>query len=400
MISVAEARARILASMPVMPAETVPLMEAQGRALAEDVVARHGHPPGDVSAMDGYAVRAADVAHAPARLKVIGESAAGHAYIGKLGESEAIRIFTGALVPQGADTIVVQEDADEAGEFVRVRTGAPSGKHIRRQGFDFQAGDVLLKTGTFLDARALALAAAANCTHLAVRRRPRVALLATGDELVRLGETLGPSKIVSTNSIALSALAVMAGGTAIDLGIAADSPEAVANAAEGGRAADLLIVSGGVSVGTHDVVQTALAARGLKVDFWRIAMRPGKPVMFGLWDHLPVLGLPGNPVSAMVCGLLFLRAALRAAQGLDPALPMQTVGLGQDLPANGQREHYLRARLETDGEGRLVAIPIPHQDSAMLTALARADALLLRPPSAPAIGRGGLVPVIPLAGLL
>jgi molybdopterin molybdotransferase len=400
MISVAEARARILIAVPLMPAETVPLVEAHGRALAEDIVARHAHPPGDVSAMDGYALRAADIVTTPATLKVVGESAAGRAYAGVVGSGEAVRIFTGALLPKGANAIVIQENADTDGQFVRIRTASSPGKHIRRQGFDFAPGDTLLKKGTLLDARALALAAAANHAKLAVRRRPKLALLATGDELVRLGTPLGPSQIVSTNSIALAALVRLAGGETIDLGIAPDRPDAVADAAEGGRGADFLVVSGGISVGAHDVVQKTLAARGLKVDFWRVAIRPGKPLMFGLWDAKPVFGLPGNPVSAVVCGLVFLRAAVRSAQGLDPALPVQAACLGQDLPANHQREDYLRARLETDGEGALWAHPLPKQDSAMLTALAGADALVIRPPGAPAVDRGSRVSVVRLSGLL
>ncbi len=400
MISVAEARARILGAVPLMQAETVPLAEAHGRALAEDIVAGHAHPPGDVSAMDGYALRAADVVTTPARLKVIGESAAGRTYAGVVGSGEAVRIFTGALLPKGADTIVIQENADADGQFVRIRTASPPGKHIRRQGFDFSPGDVLLKKGTLLDARALALAAAANHARLAVRRRPRVALLATGDELVRLGTPLGPAQIVSTNSIALAALVRMAGGETIDLGIASDRPDAVAEAAERGRGTDFLVVSGGISVGAHDVVQKTLAARGLKVDFWKVAIRPGKPLMFGLWDGKPVFGLPGNPVSAIVCGLVFLRAALRSAQGLDPALPVQWARASRDLPANDQREDYLRARLETDGGGGLWANPLPQQDSAMLTALTGADALVIRPSGAPPIAKGDPVQIVRLSGLL
>jgi len=400
MISVAEAQARILGAVPLMATETVPLSEAHGRALAEDIVASRDHPPGDVSAMDGYALRAADLAAAPARLKVVGESAAGRAYAGEVGPGEAVRIFTGALLPRGADAIVIQENADADGEFVRIRTASPPGKHIRRQGFDFAAGALLLRQGTFLDARALAVAAAANRTKLAVRRRPKLALLATGDELVPLGAPLGASQIVSTNSIALAALARLAGGDSIDLGIASDRPEAVAGAAARGRGADFLVVSGGISVGAHDVVHEALAAQGLKVNFWQVAIRPGKPLMFGLWDGKPVFGLPGNPVSALVCGLVFLRPALQKAQGLDPALPLETAHLGQDLPANDQREGYLRARLKTDGEGKRWAEPLPQQDSAMLTALAGADALLIRPPDAPAIAKGNSVPILRLAGLL
>jgi molybdopterin molybdotransferase len=383
-----------------MAAQTVPLAEAHGRVLAEDIVASHAHPQGDISAMDGYALRAADILATPARLKVAGESAAGRAYSGEIGPGEAVRIFTGALVPRGADAIVIQENAEADGSFVRIRTAATPGKHIRRQGFDFASGALLLKRGTLIDARALALAAAAHRISLAVRRRPRVALLATGDELVPLGTLPSRSQIVSTNSIALAALVRVAGGEAMDLGITPDRPEAVANAVERGRGADFLVISGGVSVGAYDVVQQALAARRFKLEFWRVAIRPGKPLMFGAWEGKPVLGLPGNPVSAVVCGLVFLRAALRSAQGLDPALPLRWARAGQPLPANDQREDYLRAKLDADAEGGLWAHPFPLQDSAMLTALAAADALVVRPSGAGPVDRGGPIRIVPLPGLL
>jgi molybdopterin molybdotransferase len=400
MISVAEARARILAAVPLMPAERIPLAEAYGRALADDLVARHAHPPGDVSAMDGYALCGDDLVSMPARLKLVGESAAGHPFHGQVRPGEAVRIFTGALLPQGADTIVIQENTEPDGNFVRIRTVSPKGKHIRRGGFDFAPGDALLKRGTFLDTRALALAAAANESQLSVRRRPRVALLATGDELVPLGAPLGPAQIVATNTLALAGLVRAAGGEPSDLGIAPDKAEALARLAEQGREADFLVISGGISVGAHDLVQSTLSARGLKVAFWRVAIRPGKPLMFGLWDKARVFGLPGNPVSAVVCGLVFLRAALRAALALDSALPIEQARLGQDMTANDEREDYVRSRLERHSEGGLMVHPLPRQDSSMLTALAQADALLIRPPGAPAASVGTMVPVVPLAGLL
>lgn len=400
MISVREALTRILAAVPLMPVEHIALADADGRALAEDIVASRAQPPGDVSAMDGYAVRAADVASVPVRLRLIGESAAGRAFSGKVREGEAVRIFTGALVPEGADTIVIQEHAAQEDARVEVQKGAPPGKHIRRKGYDFAAGACVLKAGTLLGARALALAASANRAMVAVRRIPRVALLATGDELRPPGASLAEGEIAASNTIALAGLVRRAGGEPVDLGIAADSIEAVASAAEGGKAADFLVITGGMSVGAYDVVQESLRGRGLEVDFWRIAMRPGKPVMFGLWETRPVFGLPGNPVSAIVTALLFLRAALRKAQGLDPRLPVESIPLGCSLPAGDEREDYLRARLEADNQGKVRVLPLPLQDSAMLSALAAADALLVRPVRAPALPEGALAQVIRLAGLL
>jgi molybdopterin molybdotransferase len=400
MISVREALARILAAVPLIPAEHVALADAHGRALAEDIVASRPQPPGDVSAMDGYAVRAADVARVPTELRLIGESAAGRAFPGRVGPGDAVRTFTGALVPEGADTIIIQEHTNQNGARVVIHKGAPPGKHIRRKGYDFAAGACVLKAGTLLDARALALSAAANRATITVRRAPQVALLATGDELRPPGTPLGQGEIAASNTIALAGLVRRAGGQPIDLGIAADSVEAVASAAEAGRAADFLVITGGMSVGTYDVVQESLRGRGLEVDFWRIAMRPGKPVMFGLWEKRPVFGLPGNPVSAIVTALLFLRAALRKAQGLDPTLPVEMIPVGCTLPAGDEREDYLRARLEADDQGRVCVVPLPVQDSAMLTGLAAADALLVRPVCAPALPEGGLAPVVRLAGLL
>ncbi|MCJ2064166.1 molybdopterin molybdotransferase MoeA [Methylobacterium sp. J-088] len=393
LIPVAEALARVLASVtgPV-EAETVPLAQAAGRTLAADIAATRTQPPFPASAMDGYAVRSADADVAGATLRLIGTSAAGHGFSGSLGPGEAVRIFTGAPVPDGADAILIQEDAQADGATVRVVEPVEPKRFIRRAGLDFTAGDTLLTAGLTLDARRLALAAAAGHPELPVRRRPRVAILATGDELVEPGATPAWDQIVASNSLALGALAAEAGAEIIDLGIAADDHAALADAFRRAREAraDLLITLGGASVGDHDLVQAALAREGLELGFWRVALRPGKPLMHGRLGDMLVIGLPGNPVSSIVCGLLFVVPAIRALQG-DPqagADRSEPALLGRDLVANDGRADYMRARLAVE-PGRLpVATPEQRQDSSMLAVLGQAEALLIRAPHAPAARAG------------
>ncbi|MDF2599061.1 MAG: molybdenum cofactor synthesis domain protein [Methylobacterium brachiatum] len=393
LIPVAEALARVLASVsdPV-EAETVPLAQAAGRTLAADVAASRTQPPFPASAMDGYAVRFADASAVGASLKLIGTSAAGHGYSGRIGRGEAVRIFTGAPVPDGADAILIQEDAQVEGETVRVVEPVEQNRFIRRAGLDFTAGETLLVAGMTLDARRLALAAAAGHPRLSVRRRPRVAILATGDELVEPGAEPAWDQIVASNSLALAALASDAGAEIIDLGIAADDHGALEDAFRRAREAraDLLITLGGASVGDHDLVQAALAKEGLELGFWRVALRPGKPLMHGRLGDMLVIGLPGNPVSSIVCGLLFVVPAIRALQG-DPqagADRSEPATLGRDLPANDGRADYMRASLAIE-PGRLpVASPEQRQDSSMLAVLGRAEALLIRAPHEPAAKAG------------
>ena len=400
MISVQEARTRILVKLTPLPAETVGLEQALGRTLAGDVVARRDQPPVDVSAMDGWAVRSADVDQVPAMLRVVGEAPAGEAYDGTVGAGEAVRIFTGGPVPGGADAIVIQEDTERDGDRVTVLESAAAGAYIRPAGLDFRAGDVGIAAGRTLTARDVGLAAAMNVPWLTVRRRPRVALLATGDELVRPGEPIGPNQIVSSNALALAALIAGCGGQAIDLGIALDTKESLQSMVEGAKGADLLVTLGGASVGDHDLVQSVLGERGLDIDFWRIAMRPGKPLMFGSIDGTPMLGLPGNPVSALVCGLIFLRPALAALLGsTTPGTIESRALLGRALDANDRREDYLRAGLSHNETGQLVATPFERQDSSMLSYLAHADCLIIRAPHAPPAARGDPVRVIPLDGV-
>ena len=400
MIPVADAVARITAGFSPVPAETVPLAAAHGRVLAADVVARLTQPPFDVSAMDGYAARAADVAEVPVTLHQIGSVPAGARFDGTVGPGETVRIFTGAPVPQGADTIVIQENVSADGDAITVRARACAGRYIRPAGLDFRAGEVGVAAGTRLDARAVGLAAAMNQPWLTVRRKPRIALLATGDEIVMPGEPLGESQIVSSNTHALRAVVEGCGGEAIDLGIARDDPESLVRHAAGAAGADLLVTTGGASVGEHDLIRDALKDEGLALDFWKIAMRPGKPLMFGSVGGTRLLGLPGNPVSSLVCALIFLRPAMARMLGADEdAEPhTQRARLGADVGENDERQDYLRATLGRGANGAPVATPFAKQDSSMLSLLVKAQCLVVRPPHAPAAARGAEVEIIPLEG--
>jgi len=395
MISVEEARARVLAKVRRTGMEVVGLAEGFGRVLAADVVSRVTQPPADVSAMDGYALRAAD-GMAGASLKVIGAAPAGHPFAGEVGPGEAIRLFTGSFVPAGADAVLLQEDATAADGFVTLNEAAIAGRHIRRAGQDFTAGEVLIAAGRRLTARDVGLAAAGNAPWLSVFRRPRIAILATGDEISLPGEAIGPGGIVSSNSHALAAFVTASGGEAVVLPIAADTLEAVAAGADAARGADMLVTTGGASVGEHDLVQAGLATRGMVLDFWKIAMRPGKPLIFGQVGGMPLLGLPGNPVSSFVCALLFLKPAIEVMSGLPGEAPRtERMPLGAGMKANDQREDYVRAAISHDG----VVTPFPVQDSGMLRTLAKADALIRRPAHQVAKAAGEMVEVIRLSDL-
>ncbi|WP_338663053.1 gephyrin-like molybdotransferase Glp [Pararoseomonas sp. SCSIO 73927] len=399
MIPVAEALERILSALIPAPAETVSLPEGWGRVLARPVLARVTQPPADVSAMDGYALRAADAA-AGARLRVIGSAPAGHPFAGAVGLGEAVRIFTGGAVPPGADSILLQEDATAGDGLVTPTEAAQKGRHIRRAGLDFAAGDAVLEAGRRLSARDIGLAAAANHPWLHVHRRPRIGVLATGDEIALPGDPIPPGGIVSSNAHALAALVRASGGEPVVLPIATDDRDAIAAAAEAAARCDLLLTTGGASVGEHDLVQSALAPQGFSLDFWKIAMRPGKPLIWGDLRGTPMLGLPGNPVSALVCAVIFLIPALRRLSGL-PAGPVETrtALLGRDMPANDRRQDYVRAELARAADGTLTATPLAVQDSSMLAALARAGALVVRPPHAPAAPAGCSIEIVDLSSL-
>jgi molybdopterin molybdotransferase len=396
-IPVEEAQDRIAGALAPVAAEVVPLSQAAGRVLAEDVVARRTQPPVDVSAMDGYAVRAADATKPGAKLTVIGEAPAGGAFEGKVGPGEAVRIFTGGPVPKGADSVIIQEDVEAEGSEIAAREPAQRGRHIRVAGIDFKAGDIGVHKGKALSPRDVALAASMNVPWLKVHRRPRIALLATGDELVLPGEAIGPNQIVSSNAIGLAAMIERNGGLAIDLGIARDNADSLKLMAAGAAGADLLVTIGGASVGDHDLVRTVLGQEGLEIDFWKIAMRPGKPLMFGRIGDVPMLGLPGNPVSALVCALVFLMPALQTLSGRAVnRRPSASAKLGRELPENDRRQDYLRASLERGADGQPVATPFDRQDSSVLSGFARADCLIVRKPFAPAAKAGEQTPIIPL----
>jgi molybdopterin molybdotransferase len=391
LMPVADALAAVLAGAEALPEEMVALDAAHRRVLARDVAALRTQPPEAMSAMDGYAVRAADASQVAARLKVIGEVAAGRPFDTELRSGEAVRIFTGGVIPQGADAVVIQEDTVRDGDSIDITEAAIAGRHIRPAGVDFREGDVLLRAGRRLTDRDLSLAAGMNYPQLAVRRRPKVAVLATGDELVMPGSTPGPGQIVYSNGYALRALARAEGAETVDLGIAADTVDATTDGIRRARdsGADILITTGGASVGDHDLVKQSLEAEGVAMAFWRIAMRPGKPMMHGRLGGMRVIGLPGNPVSSYVCGFLFMAPLIRALSGRsDVHHATEAAVLGRDLAANDVREDYLRARLEERAGGVLVATPVNHQDSSLLGNLAVARALVIRSPFAPAASAG------------
>ena len=399
LMPVADALAAILDGTTPLAEEMVALDEAFHRTLARDVAAKRTQPPQAMSAMDGYAVRASDAASVGARLKVIGEVAAGKPFDRALGSAEAARIFTGGVVPPGADAVVIQEDTVVDGNFISVTEAAVKGRNIRAAGIDFREGDVLLSAGSRLTDRALSLAASMNFPELPVRRRPKVALLATGDELVMPGDTPGPGQIVYSNGYALRSLARAEGAETIDLGIAADTLAAttagIRRARESG--ADILVTTGGASVGDHDLVKTALEAEDVKIAFWKIAMRPGKPMMHGRLGAMRVIGVPGNPVSSYVCTLLFVVPLIRALLGSNVIHHAREAALlGRDVGENDVREDYLRARLERRKDGTFIATPVSHQDSSLLANLSAAQALVIRAPFAAAAKAGASCEILRL----
>lgn len=384
LMPVADAYTAVLKDAAALPQESVTLNDAFHRTLARDIAALRTQPPAAMSAMDGYAVRASD-AVLGARLTVIGEVAAGRPFDQNIGAGQAARIFTGGVVPDGADAVVIQEDATRDGDIVIVNEAIAPGKNIRPAGIDFREGDVLLPRGSLLSDRALALAAGMNHPHLPVHRRPKVAILATGDELVAPGTMPAPGQIVYSNVFALAALARSEGAEVIDLGVARDTMESTSAGIRRARdlGADVLLTTGGASVGDHDLVQAALKAEGVDMAFWKIALRPGKPMMNGRLGTMRVLGLPGNPVSSYICAYLFLVPLIRALSGRSQVDHVfERALLGRDLPANDQRQDYLRARLATNGDGELVATSVGAQDSSLVANLAAADALIIRPPHA------------------
>lgn len=398
LIPVSEALSRLLSrARPVDASEQVALREAAGRVLSADIAARLTQPPFHSSAMDGYALRAEDAPEIGAELTVIGESAAGHGFSGSVGKDEAVRIFTGAPVPEGADTVLIQEDAERL-SVTRIRTGfaVTKGRHIRPRGQDFAEGDAVLTAGARLDPARLTVAAAMNHPVLPVYRRPLVAIIATGDELVSPGDTLRPSQIIASNTFGIAALIEVAGGEVLDLGIVPDRSAlieaAIGKAVDAG--ANVLVTLGGASVGDHDLVQASLKARGMDLDFWRIAMRPGKPLMVGSLGAMQVLGLPGNPVASLVCGLLFLEPLVAKLAHRVLESRSREAFAAVPLVPNDHRQDFLRATLQRDHDGRLLATPFAKQDSSMMKIFAHSDCLIVRPPHAPELPAGAPCPIL------
>ena len=396
LIPVEEARARILKNVKPLPAAGVTLEQALGRVLAKPLKAIRNQPPFDASAMDGYAVIAADVANPPATLRLIGLSAAGHGFKGRLKRGDCVRIFTGAPVPKGADAVVIQENTEANGKAVTVLQPVKPDQNIRFAGLDFRKGDALLPAGLTLGARDIGLAAAANAPKLAVRRCPVVALIATGDELVLPGGKPRADQIVSSNSHALAAMAQHLGATVVNLGIVPDNLKATERAIRKAAKADILITTGGASVGDHDYVQEALKNSGVAIDFWKIAMRPGKPFMYGRRKGQHVLGLPGNPVSAIVCARLFLKPLIDALLGLPTGDDLVEARLGASMKVNDSRQDYVRAKLVEAPDGSRTVTPFDKQDSSMQRTFREAQALIVRPPQAKVAGQGDVVQILRL----
>lgn len=398
LLPVDDALNRILARVPDVVGEGVALAEAAGRVLAAPVVASHDQPPFHASAMDGYAMRAADVAEG-AWLKVIGMSQAGAGFAGTVGQGEAVRIFTGAPVPAGADTVIMQEEAERNGDLVRFTSPARLGHSVRPRGYDFAVGRTVLERGTRLGAFQVAVAAAANAGTVTVARRPKIALLATGDELILPGTPLGPDQIVASNSFGLAASLAPFAETVTDFGIARDSREELDAVLERifGAVPDVVVTTGGASVGEHDLVQAALLDHGVTLDFWRINMRPGKPLMFGTRGRTLVFGLPGNPVSAMVTAEVFLKPALRHWLGLAATEPVRLPLLGP-TPANTARRHFMRARILTR-DAVTGLLPINETDSGHTSSLAAADALIVQPELDPGQPIGTMVSALPIGAV-
>jgi molybdopterin molybdotransferase len=398
LLPVADARSRLLsAARPIDDIVNVPLGEADGRVLAADLAARLTQPPFDASAMDGYAVRAEDASAVGTELSVIGTASAGHAFEGTVGAGETVRIFTGAPLPEGADSVLIQEDAERIADD-RIRTGfaVVEGRHVRPRGQDFAEGEIVLKRGTELDFAHLTVAAAMNHPTLGIYRRPRVAILATGDELVVPGGVPATAQIIASNTFGVAALVRSNGGEVLDLGIVKDNQADIAAAVARAQLekADVLVTLGGASVGDHDLVQSTLKGAGMELDFWRIAMRPGKPLMVGSLNGMHVLGLPGNPVASLVTSLLFLEPLLRKLAHL-PDRNREVMGVtAEPIKANDQRQDYVRASVTRDAAGNLVATAFGKQDSSMMKIFSRSDGLIVRPPHAPELAAGAPCPIL------
>jgi molybdopterin molybdotransferase len=396
MIAVDEAKSRILARVNILESASLDVGKCCGRVLASDVAALRDQPPANASAMDGYAVRGDDVAPTPVRLRLIGEAPAGSMFDGTLNAGEAVRVFTGSVMPDGSDTVIMQENTERPDDnHVTITVETKPGRHVRLMGHDFKRGDTLIKTGTRLSPRHVGLAAAANNAALDIRRKPRIGVLSTGDELVAPGQAERPDQIVNSNTPMLASLIKRAGGKPVVIPFVGDTRAQLEAAIKALPEMDMLITIGGASVGRYDLVQDSLSANGFELDFWKIAMRPGKPVFFGTLDKMPVLGLPGNPVSSIVGAYLFLLSAIDKFLGAN-AETVRTIAAVLDgaISENGGRQAYLRAKAHQNVDGCMVASPISDQDSAALNSLSNADGFICRPPNAKAAVSGDRVPLL------
>ncbi|MDE0045324.1 MAG: molybdopterin molybdotransferase MoeA [bacterium] len=397
MISVDEAGARIRRNLARVPFEEVTLSQSAGRVLAVDVVSAVTKPPAAVSSMDGYAVRAVDVSTVPTTLDIVGEAPAGHALTGTIGPGEAVRIFTGGVLPVGADSVVIQENTVRDGSRVIVQESVHEGRFVRQRGLDFAQGDAAGLAGRLLGPREIGLIASMNASWVQVARRPRIAIMGTGDELVRPGDVPRSDQVVSSNSLVLGALVTQAGGEAVSLGIARDNRQSILDCLRHAAGSDMLVVTGGMSVGEHDLVRKVMEDQGMDLDFWKVAMRPGKPLAFGLLGSMPVLGFPGNPVSTLVCGHLFLRPAIHTMLGrVDGDIGKEPAITTTDLAANDERQDYLRATHTRNASGQIDVTAFDRQDSSMVAVLASASCFIIRAPHAPAVPAGGQVTILRL----
>ena len=399
LLPVEEALERLIGGTPLMSrTETVDLFDANRRVLAEPVSATLTQPPFDNSAMDGYALRAEDVVELGTKLDVIGESAAGRRFHGTVGPGQAVRIFTGAPMPDGADAVLLQEDAERIGDTIETRFVVAKGRHVRPRGQDFSEGEIVLDAGDVMDAGRMVVAAAMNRPKVTVYRKPLVAIIATGDELVAAGSAPGPDQIIASSIYGVSALARGTGADVLDLGIVGDERGQIEHAVARARdaQADIILTLGGASVGDHDLVQPVLKSLGMQLDFWKIAMRPGKPLMVGSLGEARVLGLPGNPVSSMVCALLFLEPLVAHMAHLPPPERRARAVTAAPLAANDRRQDYLRARLVRRPDGVLEAHSFGKQDSSQMKVFARADCLIVRPPDGPPLAAGAECDILTL----
>ncbi len=400
LMPVEQAKARILDQINALESETVPLSNALGKFLVEDIVAKISHPAQAISAMDGYALHIpADKLEAGASLEVVGEAAAGHPFEGSLREGEAVRIFTGGYLPQGSHGILIQEDAHLEHGKVTLHEAVSAGQFVRPEGLDFKAGAKIISKGQQLNARAFALAALSGAQECVIRRQPKIAIISSGDELIPFGQNPEAGKLINSNSLYLKTLVNASGGSGYDLGIIADKKGALLDSLESATAKygkfDLIISSGGASVGTHDHIYTDLkSGKDIEMNFWKIAMRPGKPLMFATHQGTPFIGLPGNPVSAGVCALVFVLPALQKLLGIQTEQPHQTATLSAELKENDRRQDFLRAKIELDPSGQRFVTPMIKQDSSMLANFMHADALIIRPPHAPPASSGDMVPIM------